>query len=79
MLSARGGAVLSVLRAQHGAASIQAVEMTNQYLLLFCRYLFYIFRMVWAYPKNRMVRAYPKNRMVWGVYRSFKIFIGVDS
>ncbi|XP_070978142.1 uncharacterized protein [Oncorhynchus clarkii lewisi] len=38
VLSARGGAVLSVLRAQHGAASIQGVEMTNQYLLLFCRY-----------------------------------------
>ncbi|XP_051231416.1 uncharacterized protein LOC127349591 [Dicentrarchus labrax] len=38
VFSARGGAVLSVLSAQHGAASIQAVEMTEDYLLLFCRY-----------------------------------------
>lgn len=38
VFSARGGAVLSVLSVQHGAASIQAVEMTEDYLLLFCRY-----------------------------------------
>ncbi|XP_029311219.1 uncharacterized protein LOC115023989 [Cottoperca gobio] len=38
VFSARGGAVLSVLSAQHDAASIQAVEMTEDYLLLFCRY-----------------------------------------
>ncbi|XP_038586012.1 uncharacterized protein LOC119911275 [Micropterus salmoides] len=38
VFSARGGAVLSVLSAQNGAASIQAVEMTEDYLLLFCRY-----------------------------------------
>nr|XP_046237578.1 uncharacterized protein si:ch211-212k18.6 [Scatophagus argus] len=38
VFSARRGTVLSVLSAQHGAASIQAVEMTQDYLLLFCRY-----------------------------------------
>ncbi|XP_054863824.1 uncharacterized protein LOC118470977 [Amphiprion ocellaris] len=38
LFSARGGTLLSVLSAQHGAASIQAVEMTEDYLLLFCRY-----------------------------------------
>ncbi|KAI3376664.1 hypothetical protein L3Q82_017094 [Scortum barcoo] len=38
VFSARGGAVLSVLSAQHGAASIQAVEVTEDYLLLFFRY-----------------------------------------
>ncbi|XP_018549377.2 NACHT domain- and WD repeat-containing protein 1 [Lates calcarifer] len=38
VFSARGGTVLSVLSAQHSAASIQAVEMTENYLLLFCRY-----------------------------------------
>ncbi|KAJ3585371.1 hypothetical protein NHX12_014092, partial [Muraenolepis orangiensis] len=38
VLSARGGQVSSVLSAQHGAASIQAVDVTSQYLLLFCRY-----------------------------------------
>ncbi|XP_069033923.1 NACHT and WD repeat domain-containing protein 2 [Embiotoca jacksoni] len=38
VFSPSGGAVLSVLSAQHGAASIQAVEMTEDYLLLFCRY-----------------------------------------
>lgn len=29
---------MSVLSAQQGAASMQAVEMTEDYLLLFCRY-----------------------------------------
>lgn len=29
--------MLSVLSAQHDSASIQAVEMTEDYLLLFCR------------------------------------------
>ncbi|XP_041842468.1 uncharacterized protein LOC121640694 [Melanotaenia boesemani] len=38
VFSARGGTVLSVLPARHDAASIQAVEMTEDYLLLFCRY-----------------------------------------
>ncbi|XP_059211371.1 uncharacterized protein si:ch211-212k18.6 [Centropristis striata] len=38
VFSARGGSVLSVLSAQHDAASIQAVDMTEDYLLLFCRY-----------------------------------------
>ncbi|TDH00018.1 hypothetical protein EPR50_G00200110 [Perca flavescens] len=38
VFSARGGAVLSVLSVQHGAASIQAVDMTEDYLLLFCRF-----------------------------------------
>lgn len=38
VFSARGGAVLSVLSAQHDGASIQAVDMTEDYLLLFCRY-----------------------------------------
>ncbi|XP_047439148.1 uncharacterized protein LOC125006777 [Mugil cephalus] len=38
VFGARGGAVLSVLSAQRDAASIQAVEMTEDYLLLFCRY-----------------------------------------
>lgn len=38
VFSARGGTVLSVLSAQHSAASIQAVEMTEDYLLLFLRY-----------------------------------------
>ncbi|XP_042256653.1 uncharacterized protein LOC121889028 [Thunnus maccoyii] len=38
VFSAREGIVLCVLSAQHGAASIQAVEMTEDYLLLFCRY-----------------------------------------
>ncbi|KAK6323042.1 hypothetical protein J4Q44_G00053810 [Coregonus suidteri] len=42
VFSARGGAVLSVLRAQHGAASIQGVEMTDQYLLLFCSEIIHI-------------------------------------
>lgn len=38
VFSARGGSVLSILSAQHDSASIQAVEMTEDYLLLFCRY-----------------------------------------
>ncbi|XP_041821593.1 uncharacterized protein LOC121626912 [Chelmon rostratus] len=38
VFSARGGTVMSVLSAQQGAASMQAVEMTEDYLLLFCRY-----------------------------------------
>ncbi|XP_027143899.1 uncharacterized protein LOC109137463 [Larimichthys crocea] len=38
VFSARVGSVLCVLSAQHGAASMQAVEMTEDYLLLFCRY-----------------------------------------
>ncbi|XP_062305160.1 uncharacterized protein LOC134009620 [Osmerus eperlanus] len=38
VLSARGGAVRCVLTARHGAASIQGVDMTSEYLLLFCRY-----------------------------------------
>ncbi|XP_076581752.1 uncharacterized protein LOC143317485 [Chaetodon auriga] len=38
VFSTRGGTVMSVLSAQQGAASIQAVEMTEDYLLLFCRY-----------------------------------------
>ncbi|XP_070711235.1 uncharacterized protein [Pempheris klunzingeri] len=38
VFSAKQGVVLSVLSAQHAAASIQAVEMTEDYLLLFCRY-----------------------------------------
>ncbi|KAL0970488.1 hypothetical protein UPYG_G00242740 [Umbra pygmaea] len=38
VLSARRGVVLSILKAQHASASIQGVEMTPQYLLLFCRY-----------------------------------------
>ncbi|XP_032355068.1 uncharacterized protein LOC116669372 isoform X2 [Etheostoma spectabile] len=38
VFSARGGAVLSVLSVQHGGASIQAVDMTEDYLLLFCRF-----------------------------------------
>ncbi|KAK0131674.1 NACHT domain- and WD repeat-containing protein 1 [Merluccius polli] len=38
VLSARGGKVSAVLSAQHAAAAIQAVDMTSQYLLLFCRY-----------------------------------------
>ncbi|XP_051510932.1 uncharacterized protein LOC127415919 [Myxocyprinus asiaticus] len=38
VFNAKGGVVLSTLKAQHPAASIQAVEISSQYLLLFCRY-----------------------------------------
>ncbi|XP_027025117.2 NACHT domain- and WD repeat-containing protein 1 [Tachysurus fulvidraco] len=38
VFSARAGSVLGTLKAQHQAASIQAVEMNSQYFLLFCRY-----------------------------------------
>ncbi|KAG9274177.1 hypothetical protein AMEX_G11074 [Astyanax mexicanus] len=38
VFSANSGTVLSVVKAQEQAASIQAVEMSSQYLLLFCRY-----------------------------------------
>ncbi|KAM9500864.1 NACHT domain- and WD repeat-containing protein 1-like [Clarias gariepinus] len=38
VFSARSGTVLVTLKAQHEAASIQAVEMNSQYFLLFCRY-----------------------------------------
>ncbi|XP_051992707.1 uncharacterized protein si:ch211-212k18.6 [Xyrauchen texanus] len=38
VFNVKGGAVLSTLKAQHPAASIQAVEISSQYLLLFCRY-----------------------------------------
>ncbi|XP_055012793.1 uncharacterized protein LOC129409895 [Boleophthalmus pectinirostris] len=38
VFSAKEGTVLKVLFAQHAAASIQAVDMTEDYLLLFCRY-----------------------------------------
>ncbi|TSK82214.1 NACHT domain- and WD repeat-containing protein 1 [Bagarius yarrelli] len=38
VFSAKAGSVLVTLQAQHQAASIQAVEMTSQYFLLFCRY-----------------------------------------
>lgn len=37
VFSARAGSVLVTLKAQHQAASIQAVEMNSQYFLLFCR------------------------------------------
>ncbi|KAB5579452.1 hypothetical protein PHYPO_G00195220 [Pangasianodon hypophthalmus] len=38
VFSARAGSILVTLKAQHQAASIQAVEMNSQYFLLFCRY-----------------------------------------
>ncbi|KAK7176931.1 hypothetical protein R3I93_001002 [Phoxinus phoxinus] len=38
IFNAKGGVVSSTLKAQHPAASIQAVEISSQYLLLFCRY-----------------------------------------
>ncbi|XP_062848885.1 uncharacterized protein LOC134311211 [Trichomycterus rosablanca] len=38
VFSAGAGSVLVTLKAQHQAASIQAVEMSSQYYLLFCRY-----------------------------------------
>ncbi|XP_050970848.1 uncharacterized protein LOC127168239 isoform X2 [Labeo rohita] len=38
IFSAKGGVVPVTLKAQHPAASIQAVEISSQYLLLFCRY-----------------------------------------
>ncbi|KAF4089359.1 hypothetical protein AMELA_G00065260 [Ameiurus melas] len=38
VFSARTGSLLVTLKAQHQAASIQAVEMNSQYFLLFCRY-----------------------------------------
>ncbi|KAG9347016.1 hypothetical protein JZ751_005943 [Albula glossodonta] len=38
VLSARKGEVLSTMTAHHGAASVQGVEVTPEYLLLFCRY-----------------------------------------
>ncbi|KAK9972217.1 hypothetical protein ABG768_025540 [Culter alburnus] len=38
IFNAKGGIVSSTLKAQHPAASIQAVEISSQYLLLFCRY-----------------------------------------
>ncbi|KAI4905072.1 hypothetical protein NFI96_016045, partial [Prochilodus magdalenae] len=38
VFSARSGSVLGTVKAQQQAASIQAVEMSSQYLLLFCRY-----------------------------------------
>lgn len=37
IFNAKGGVVSSTLKAQHPAASIQAVEISSQYLLLFCR------------------------------------------
>ncbi|XP_034712568.1 uncharacterized protein LOC117934738 isoform X2 [Etheostoma cragini] len=40
VFSAKGCAVLSVLSVQQGGASIQAVDMTEDYLLLFCRFPF---------------------------------------
>ncbi|XP_017574350.1 uncharacterized protein LOC108440128 [Pygocentrus nattereri] len=38
VFSAKSGSVLVTVKAQQQAASIQAVEMSSQYLLLFCRY-----------------------------------------
>ncbi|XP_052417002.1 uncharacterized protein LOC127961787 isoform X2 [Carassius gibelio] len=38
IFNAKGGVVSVTLKAQHPAASIQAVEISSQYLLLFCRY-----------------------------------------
>ncbi|KAJ8269670.1 hypothetical protein COCON_G00122770 [Conger conger] len=38
VLSARKGEVLSTMATHHGAASVQGVELTAEYLLLFCRY-----------------------------------------
>ncbi|XP_067301621.1 uncharacterized protein [Pseudorasbora parva] len=38
IFNAKGGVVSSTLKTQHPAASIQAVEISSQYLLLFCRY-----------------------------------------
>ncbi|KAG5260928.1 hypothetical protein AALO_G00298090 [Alosa alosa] len=38
VLSARGGSVVATLKAQHPSATIQAVEMTPHYLLVFCSY-----------------------------------------
>ncbi|XP_076828927.1 uncharacterized protein LOC143475082 isoform X3 [Brachyhypopomus gauderio] len=38
VFSARAGSVLATITALQQAASIQAVEMSSQYLLLFCRY-----------------------------------------
>ncbi|KAG7461821.1 hypothetical protein MATL_G00195090 [Megalops atlanticus] len=38
VFTARKGEVLSTLTAHHGAASVQGVEMTTEYLLVFCRY-----------------------------------------
>uniref|UniRef100_A0A9J7XU40 Si:ch211-212k18.6 n=1 Tax=Cyprinus carpio carpio TaxID=630221 RepID=A0A9J7XU40_CYPCA len=38
IFNAKGGVVSVTLKAQHLAASIQAVEISSQYLLLFCRY-----------------------------------------
>ncbi|KAJ8416550.1 hypothetical protein AAFF_G00358380 [Aldrovandia affinis] len=38
VLSARKGELLSTISAQHGAACVQGVELTTEYLLLFCRY-----------------------------------------
>uniref|UniRef100_A0AAV2KL95 RWD domain-containing protein n=1 Tax=Knipowitschia caucasica TaxID=637954 RepID=A0AAV2KL95_KNICA len=40
VFSAEEGRVLMVVSARHAAASIQAVDMTEEYLLLFCRYPF---------------------------------------
>ncbi|KAJ8262209.1 hypothetical protein GJAV_G00163800 [Gymnothorax javanicus] len=38
VLSAEKGELLSTMAAHHGAASVQGVELTAEYLLLFCRY-----------------------------------------
>ncbi|XP_028856386.1 uncharacterized protein LOC114801979 isoform X2 [Denticeps clupeoides] len=38
VFSARKGTVLAVLKTQSLSASVEAVEITSQYLLLFCRY-----------------------------------------
>ncbi|KAJ8383073.1 hypothetical protein SKAU_G00038510 [Synaphobranchus kaupii] len=38
VLSAEKGVVLSTMATHHGAASVQGVELTDEYLLLFCRY-----------------------------------------
>ncbi|KAJ0006463.1 hypothetical protein NQD34_013736, partial [Periophthalmus magnuspinnatus] len=39
VFSAKEGTMLKVLSARHAAASIQAVDMTEDYLLLFCRHV----------------------------------------